>query len=225
MELGTTSRRIKFQTHQRQEHRQFLQDCPVGSLKSRIHAWTLCKPCILVWPIWIKDQQRASEYTSIRSLIQSKFLPFRTYFDFGCLITNPSPLASMTSSIFSLISLAVFPLYSVTNSMRPWTSLRHCLIFFFRNAVERWISDWPLRYKRSKTLTTEMSEMVINTDIVVLTTRSGIMLGLGLIYGIITLTSLMLSIKWLYPEQLFSKFQTVSFVQRRGPTPAFLHPK
>lgn len=40
-----------------------------------------------------------------------------------------------------------------------------------------------------------MSETVINMDIVIPTTWSGVMLGLGLVYGVSTLISLMLTIK------------------------------
>lgn len=83
------------------------------------------------------------------------FLPLSTYFAKGCLMTRPSPLAAITSSIRSLMSFAVFPLYSTANSMRPVISLRQLCKFFFLNAVDLSRSDWPLRYKRSKTLTSQ----------------------------------------------------------------------
>lgn len=86
------------------------------------------------------------------------FLPFSTYFDSGCLMTKPSPLASITSSIRVLISFAVLPLYSTANSIRPFISFRQFRIFFLRNEVDLWRSDCPLRYKRSNTLTEKKSK-------------------------------------------------------------------
>jgi len=68
-------------------------------------------------------------------------------------MTKPSPLAAITSSIRSLISFAVFPLYSIAYSIRPWISFKHARMFFFRKVVERCNNDCPLRKSRSKTLT------------------------------------------------------------------------
>ena len=95
----------------------------------------------------------------VRTLIQSIFLPLRTYLDKGCLMTKPSPRLAMISSIFILISFTVFPRNSTVNSRRPGTSFKQCRRFLLRKATDLCKTDCPLRYKRSKTLTSEVSRL------------------------------------------------------------------
>jgi hypothetical protein len=81
------------------------------------------------------------------------------------------------------MSLAVLPLNSTANSIRPVISLRQCRIFFLRNAVERWRRDWPFRYRRSKILTERIAlEMQFWEPAKRHTTWSRIMFLFGLIY-------------------------------------------
>lgn len=79
------------------------------------------------------------------TLIQSLFLPFKMYSESGCLITRPSPLDAITSSIFCRTSLAVLPSNSAVNSMRPGTSLMHARKLRLRNLSDFWWRDMPLR--------------------------------------------------------------------------------
>lgn len=92
----------------------------------------------------------------VRTLIQSIFLPLRTYLDKGCLMTKPSPRLAMISSIFILMSFTVFPRNSTVNSRRPGTSFKQCRRFLLRKATDLCKTDCPFKYKRSKTLTKEV---------------------------------------------------------------------
>ncbi len=100
---------------------------------------------------------------SVRTFIQSIFLPLRTYLDEGCLMIKPSPRLAMISSILVLMSFAVFPRNSAVNSRRPGTSFRHCCKFLLRKARDLCKIDCPLRYRRSKTLTKEALKSYLYT--------------------------------------------------------------
>jgi len=117
-----------------------------------------------------------------RTLIQSLFLPFRTYSPSGCFRIKPSPLAPITTSIRSRTSLAVLPWYSVTNSIRPCFSVKQVRRLRFRNLHDLWMRDWPFRYSKSKTLTSLKVNTRSSEELEMQTARAGIVLLLRPIY-------------------------------------------